>query len=104
MQPSADFDELMRALDPADVLGAPLTGAPFVDLSIDSPFLGELSGAGEPDLAVWGAAVEALRVRSGAPAVLGHHDETRALYATDAFSTPRDDFDEPRTATEPSAL
>jgi 4-aminobutyrate aminotransferase-like enzyme/Ser/Thr protein kinase RdoA (MazF antagonist) len=83
----------------APILGASLTDAPRVDLSIDS---GLLVGAGvsselDPPMEVWGRRLEALRIDARAAATVGYHDEARLLYATEAFSEAREDGPEPRT-------
>ena len=68
----------MRSFAP--VLGQSIDDAPVVDLSVGSEFLVE-GGARDLDAAEWGAKIEALRERSGAPAVIGRYGESRRLYA-----------------------
>lgn len=83
-----------RSFEP--ILGASLEDAPRVDLSVASPLLVE--GAEDLPMERWGARLEQLRLRSGAPATVGFHDESRLLYAgSEAFGEPRDDGIEPRT-------
>ncbi|MEM9800195.1 MAG: aminotransferase class III-fold pyridoxal phosphate-dependent enzyme, partial [Planctomycetota bacterium] len=77
------------------IVGAPLSDAPRVDLSIDGTLLVE--GARDRTFDEWGAAIETLRLDAGAPAAVGYHDETRLLYRSDAFAVEREDGLEPRT-------
>ena len=89
------FQRWARDQSFAPVLGASLTRAPRVDLSLDSPLT--LEGGRERPFSAWAAEIEARRVASGAPAAVGFHDEARRLYQTDSFTEAREDGEEPRT-------
>ncbi|MEM9380214.1 MAG: aminotransferase class III-fold pyridoxal phosphate-dependent enzyme [Planctomycetota bacterium] len=92
---AARFTRWARARSFEPVLGAPLDGAPRVDLSLDGPLV--VDAGRDRSLDEWGADLEVLRRAQGTPATVGHHDETRLLYATDAFQDAREDGPEPRT-------
>lgn len=92
---AAAFQRWARGETFAPVLGRPLGDAPRVDLSLDSPLTVE--GGRERPFSAWAADLEARRVAGGAPAAVGHHDETRLLYRSEAFAEAREDGPEPRT-------
>lgn len=80
LEATAAWRRWARSRPFALVLGETLDGAPTVDLSVGSNFLVE-EGARDLDSVQWGAKIEALRERSGAPAAIGRYGEPRRLYS-----------------------